>query len=468
MRLPSWSRPCALVTLLALATANLLAQRQVAFDDGNSVFVLTRELETRARLFDVEGFEEARIYLHPDSTYLLEITLSDSLGFRRTTRILTQTDVTSLRQRWTQSMGSGAVATQPASRPPSEPLSEEGRSRMVQTITGLGIGWYGWTLPALVGSDEGPLPFTLYLLTAGATYLAADAFLADRSYSDGEAAAFMYFATRGILHGYALNTLLTGDYGELRSGFPAGTLVSLAEGLTLSRWAAHREIPVGRIKAIGTIGDAGLLIGLGAAYTTSSHDRPFFDDAGDRSGPYASAVLSGNVAGLLLGLWISEGNGYGPGDADLMESSGYLGAAAGFTIADLAGVKDRRSLVLGAMSGLVAGQLSGGLLASNTDLSSTEGRRVGLLTSGGVLIGLGVGYAIDQDAHRSHYWSFATLGGVGGFLIARAMLGTPSGPSATGASWQFHPDGLVNPVEREEGGMLVRTRPFATLRIAVR
>lgn len=465
MRPSSGSRQCALVILLAVASADMLAQRQVSFDDRNSVFVLTRELETRARLFNEDGFEEARIFLQPDSTYLLELTLSDSLGFRRTSRILSQTDITSLRQRYAEAMGSDDVASQPASPAPSEALSEEGRARMVQTITGLGFGWYGWTLPALIGSSGGPLPFTLYLFTAGATYFAADGFLANRSYSESEATAFTYFATRGILHGYALNTILTRDYGELRSGFPAGTLVSLVEGLTVSRWVARRQVPVGRIKAVGTVGDAGLLLGLGGAYVTSSQDLSFFDDAGDRPGSYATGVLVGNAAGVLVGLWVSQGNGFAPGDADLMESAGYLGAAAGFTIADLSGAEDRRSMVLAAMVGLVAGQSAGGLLAASSDLTLTQGRRVGLMTSGGVLVGLGIGYAIDQDGPRSHFWSFATLGGIGGMLIARSTFREESGSGR--ASLEFHPDGVMRPVEREAGTMSVRLRPIATLRIAV-
>lgn len=456
----SWRISTVLLIALVTFVASSFAQRQVAFDDGGTVFVITKALEQRVRLFDLNGFEEARIFQQSDSSYILEITMADSLGFWRTTRGTTAAEIQSMRLRWTLAMG----AETPAPKAASEQLSAEGRARMVQTITGLGIGWYGWTIPAIMGGESGPLPFSLYLFTAAATYFAADGFMAERSYGEAEAAAFMYFATRGILHGYALNTLATNDYGKLRTGFPAGTIVSLVEGLTVSRWAARTQVPVGRIRAMGAVGDAGLLLGLGTAYATSSSDRPFFDDAGDRPGPYAVGVLGGNAMGILAGLWLAGSDHFAPGDADLMESAGYLGAAAGFTVSDLAGVVDRRSQVAAAMAGLVAGQVMGGRLAASADLTGSEGNRVGLITSGGILVGLGIGYALDQDAKRTHYWTFGTLGGIGGFALANAMLRR----SASRASLEMHPDGLLRPIVRTEGDPRVELRPLVTLSVAVR
>ncbi len=439
-----------------------LAQPLVPFDADSSVFILDRAFEREHRIFGEEGFHDARIFFITDSTYALELTVRSLSGFRRTTRELTAQDLEWLRTRVALARRAATVRSDSA-----EPVQTDGSRMFVQTFTGLGLSWYGLTIPAIIGGGSSSAVLGVYFLTAGGSYLFSDGYASSRSISVQEGRAFQYFATRGIAHGYALSGLIMGTDMDHRVAIPVATLTSLAEGFTAMGLAADGSWSEGRLNALGAYGDAGLLLGIATGYLADPGDSEILDDIGRNPRRYSATFLTLGGLGLLTGSWISSRVSYEPGDAAVQESIGYLGAAAGFTLVDLGSDPSRNAQILGTSLGFIAGHAWGALIADRRRLSSESGNSVRLLTSGGILLGLGITQIVSAEGTgRTAYIGAATLGGALGLMYSLSReRDIRSDDSMSGVDVRFHPEGILAPVGRVEGSPLSFHRPIVTLTV---
>ena len=143
-----------------------------------------------------------------------------------------------------------------------------------------------------------------------------------------------------------------------------------------------------------------------------------------------------------------------------------LGASVAFTTADLARVEKRKSLVTLSMLGATAGLAIGHGLTSDKDFSDDAGTSIRLLSSGGIVFGLGIAYIIaEENADRTIYLSLATLGAVSGFTIAYGSAREETSKENQTNSWniRFDPLGLTSTFYNSLGEKIIVQSPAIKL-----
>ncbi len=457
--LPAPARVLVAATFLALfllLPAHSIAQTLLPFDAQGSVYFVSSEFEGRTGFLGIAGLREAWIELAPDSSLALVATVADATGYRVVRRVMTEDDLGTLRRRYAQ-LGPDVTA-----RPVD--VQDDGRNIFIQTFAGLGLSWYGLTIPAVAELD-GPGAIGTYLLTAGACYFFADGHAADMTITRAQGFAFQYGATRGILHGYALMGIISGSDLDHRIAIPVSTLISIIEGfgaMKMSRSAGWTE---GQTSAIGVAGDAGILLGFTSGYLTGAGGTDILRDLERNPRRYSSTVILSSIAGLTAGAMLTRWIDYAPGDASIQEAIGYLGAAAGYTLADAVKERTHTTLYTGLTIGLLGGHVVGALAADAHNISVDDAQRVRLLTSGGIVIGLGVVYIIAGDeGSRTAFLSAATLGGALGMWYGLGRAGeAPRTGTRGGSTFGFYPGGMLRPHSHIPFTGLIRNNPFAVL-----
>jgi hypothetical protein len=409
---------------------------QVPIDQSGSVMEITPELSKELNLYtDVKDFQSAKLFRSNDTLYLLEISWQQNEKSLRKREQLSLIQVAEFRKK----ISEGFIHSTN-----SPPIDQSGRGTYLNTMVGLSFGYYGWSIPLLFNSPDARGAVALYLLTAGGCMLYAHGAISDAEITKEGAVAFQYGATRGIVHGSALYSILAGESSENNRWFlPASSLVSIIEGMTLMSSVQKNRTPLGNIYSVGVIEDFGIGIGAGSAYLIRKGDA-FTLDAKDMR-LLGSTVLAGSFAGYLVGISMVGSTTYSSGDADILQTAGLLGMSAAFSIADLAGVENRKSLVTSSMVGSIAGLAIGNLLTNTKNFSETAGTSVRLYTSLGTIIGLGTAYVLSSESSpRTIFVSLATLGALTGFTLAYISVndGTESTTSAHALNVKFDPIGL--------------------------
>ena len=450
-------RAFALFCLLWTSSATH-AQTLLPFDTGGKVYFIYGPFEREHAFLGEPSLYEARIVLDADSSVRLVVTVKNAGGYRLSERVLAPADLTYLRERYT------LIAGESIPPDPGEPVPDNsGSAVFVQTFAGLGFSWYGLTLPAIFAPGDAGVVGT-YLLTAGGSYFFADGYASGRSISAAQGGAFQYFATRGIAHGYALSGIAMGNDIDHRIAVPVATVASLTEGLIMMGVAGRNAWTEGTVGAIGTYGDAGLILGLSAAYLAGPSSGDFFNDIEGNTRRYSTSLAAASLSGLLLGSYVSGLVPYTAGDAQVQEAIGFLGAAAAFTIADAAGSPSVRTDLWAMTAGLAAGHAIGARIAAVRNIDSDGARLVRLLTSGGIILGLGTAYILSEEgSDRTIYMSMATIGGGLGLIYG---LGRVSDVDSDEKSRTFEvnvrPEGLLFPLVPAPYAGFVRHNPVLT------
>lgn len=409
-----------LAALLPWAAPARAQELLVPLDERGRVEVVDAALDARLGLFAdrYPGFREARLFQAPDSSYVLEITLSLGGRTARQRVPLTAAEAGELRRQ---------VGERIAARAPAAGLDQDGRYLLMGQTTLLGLGYYGWAVPYVAGAeDTGAV--SLYLITAGASFFLPYALTEGRPVTYGMANLSRYGATRGLAHGLLLDQLLFGDPegyrcdefgcrddegGERRRAATA-LLASVGEGLGGYAWARREGMTAGTANAIGTGGDFGLLGGMGLAYLAGT------DDVGERAA--AAFALPAAAAGIVAGRRVAARRDYSWGDADVIYTAGAVGALAGAAAADLATLEGR-PVVAAAMAGAAAGLYLGDRRVRDTDFTVGQASLNRLGTIAGGLVGLGVGALLSiEDEDPTAALTLAAAGASLGFLGTYASL----------------------------------------------
>ncbi|HEX2190517.1 MAG TPA: hypothetical protein VHG51_16530 [Longimicrobiaceae bacterium] len=409
-----------LAVLLPWAAPARAQDLQVPLDERGRVEVVDAALAARLGLFQdrYPGFREARLFQAPDSSYVLEITMVRDGRTARQRVALTAEEVHELRRQ---------VSERIAARAPGARVDQDGRYLLLGQTTLLGVGFYGWAVPYVVGAeDTGAL--SLYLITAGASFFLPYALTEGQPVTYGMANLSRYGATRGISHGLLLHQLLFGDpegytcddftcyddEGDDRARAGIALLASAAEGVGGYLWARREGMAAGTANAIGTGGDFGLLGGMGVAYLAGT------DDVGERA--TAAIALPAAAAGIVAGHRIAARRDYTWGDADVIYTAGAVGALAGWAAADLA-TFDERPAVAAAMLGAAGGLYLGDRRVRDTDFTVGQAslNRLGAIAGG--LVGLGFGALVSiEDEDPTAALTGAALGATLGYLGTYASL----------------------------------------------
>jgi len=387
----------------------------VPLDERGRVEVVDAPLAARLGLFRDEypGFREARLFQAPDASYVLEITLSRDGRLARQRVPLTASEAAELR---------GRVSAGIARNAPQAGVDPNGRYLLLGQTTLLGLGFYGWAVPYVFGSENAEA-VSLYLVTAGGSFFLPYAATGRQPVTYGMANLSRYGTTRGLAHGLLVHRLLAGEEkyecgpdgtscglyeSNDRAQVTAAMLASAGEGVAGYLWARSEGMTAGTANAIAVGGDFGLLGGLGLAYLAGADD---FD------GRLPGALgLPATAAGIYGAHRIAGRRDYTWGDADVLYTAGAVGALAGGAAADLLTLEEK-PLVAGAMLGAAVGLYLGDRFVRDTDFSVGQATLNRLGTLAGGLVGLGVGGLISLETEdHTPAVTGAAVGALAGYL----------------------------------------------------
>jgi hypothetical protein len=307
-------------------------------------------------------------------------------------------------------------------------------------------------------------------LTAGGVCLYAHFAVEHIEITKEGAAAFQFGATRGIVHGSALYSILAGESSENTKWiFPTGAVLSVVEGMTRLSYVQKNKIPLGSIYGAGVIEDFGIGLGVGLDWLLREGDTFSINTKDLRL--LGSTVLAGSIAGYMVGTSLANSTTYSTGDADILQTSGFLGWMTMFSIAEIAGVEKSKPLVVSSMVGAVAGLAVGHSLTSAKNYSDASGTAIRLYTSLGTIIGLGTAYAVSSNtSNKNIYFSLTTLGALTGFTLAYSSAEQESEPANSSHAWnvRFDPWGLPRKIITAQRCELLAYTPSIRFEYALR
>ena len=436
----------AAIILLLAADFAAAAEVQVPLDRGGRVQRVDAGLARRLGLFaDRPGFQEARLFQLPDSSFVLEITSTDAAGLSRERVPLSAAGADSLRD---------VITTGLVEKKTVAELDQSGRPLLVTTTSMMGLFFYGWAVPFLTMENEpDEVIVGTYMVVASASTFVPLWLTRDKPVTEGAALLATYGATLGTLHGALLPHSLDPSPAE-EEPVVAALGFSLFEAVGGFAWASRTNMRAGHAATIGTGGMIGTLYGLGF-------------------GDFADADKTGNCTAALVGsgLGIAGAALYAPhrdfsyGDASVMRSAGWIGGLTGIAIAEAANTDEWDEVnSASAMIGGAAGLVIGDRMVKNTEFSFGQGLMVDFCAIGGGLFALGIGTMVaGSNEHESEIlWLATAAGTLGGFYGGyRANLRSAQRAAADRTSWRF--DIMPTPPTRVGGAPGVMMAVHGTL-----
>jgi hypothetical protein len=340
----------------------------------------------------------------------------------------------------------GAIRQSDASTPPRRDFS--GRVPLLLTTTALGLGAYGWALPAMFGVNFNETPRTfvgLYMLAASSAFVIPYASTRGTAVSAGQANLAFYGGTRGLYLGVLTAALFEGNvspnirYGAFASGVLVGSVSGLWAGHT---FAEHHQLTAGQARTMAVMGDFGLGLGFGSGFLLDFDGIDKTQD--ERARRMGSVGLLGAAVGLTSGYILARRRDNSWGDGEVLRMVGLLGAWSGFTLADVADAGKKPAIATVMVGGLL-GLGAGDRLVVHTDFSVGQSLLVDLASVAGALAAAGTLYLFSpQDWSEKPFVLASALGAIGGFGLSYWALQGRAEDGATAALTRTFAAGSVS------------------------
>ena len=264
---------------------------QVPIDQEGKIDIINLELQQKLGMFtDIKDFWEARLFQTSDSLFVLEITYQQGERNFRKREQMNAVQAADFRKQVSDRIHRSA---------PRAILDQSGRTKLMSTIVGLSIGFYGLSVPVMIEPEDNKVGVGWYLLTIGCIYLGANTLTKDIEVNDVAATAFQYGSSRGIVHSGALYGLLAGSESKIRWSVPISTVGSILEGIGTMSYVQRNKMSIGCFSAKGVAEDFGIGIGVGLAYLVPTGDK--FDVQRSDIRLLSGMTLVGAGAGYLIG-----------------------------------------------------------------------------------------------------------------------------------------------------------------------
>jgi uncharacterized membrane protein YeaQ/YmgE (transglycosylase-associated protein family) len=389
---------------IAMSFSTSGQEESVAFDSKNKVFKLTPEVEKNIGLYSEEcSFKEAELFKQNDSTYILEIHYLKDNKIYRERKNFTKLEVNNLRSKIDHLQVSNQASTE----------AMEGRGLLIASSLYTGLALYGPTLPIVFDKVSGTTQVGLYMLGAGAGFFVPFVFTLHNPISYGQANLAYYGNTRGLAQGALLSDILYSDKSTSKSVFLLGSLFSIGESIGGYELVKRLNVSNGQANLMTVYGDFGFFGGAAIANQLNLFN-------GNQSQGATSLILAGNIGGLIGGYFLGEGNSITAGDAEIISTTGWLGAYMPLGIINM--IKPSKAWWYTTPSVLtgIAGAYIGHQLAKDYDFSFTQGYITKIGTLAGGLVGLGVTYMLvgnNNSDNGSAYLLGSYIGAQVSFLI---------------------------------------------------
>jgi hypothetical protein len=393
------------------------------------------------------GFAEARLFKTSDSTYVFEVTMARGGEVLRERVPYSAAGVDSLRDRITLLV---------AQKAPQASLNQEGRALLITATTLLGLGFYGWALPYAGDVNESQTAVGIYLLTAAGSFFVPFAATGGNNVTYGMTDLSLYGSTRGIVHGILAYQLFSGTDNTSQGNTGSAVAGSMLEGVAGYFWAQGAGFRAGDAQTISTLGDFGLLEGLGFTALADYYDQ-------DQHEAAAATMLAGSALGIAGGAALARHRDFSYGDASVMRNAGLIGVFAAEMITDWFQPEDN-AYVAAAMAGGVIGLAAGDRMVANTEF--TAGQSI-MNTTGmvaGAALGLGIGYLASHDSDNGTVLLTASMLGAGlGFGGTYASFLPVARRARTGSSWRIEVSPLAALAARGQGPGAFADAPLVRL-----
>jgi hypothetical protein len=394
-----------LFTALTLHAQEIQVEVQVPVDTAGTIVEISPELRNRAHLFpEVETFISARLFRHNDSTYVLEVSFRKEGVLVRRRSYMNPPALMDFRTEL-----SGRLAATPQ----SARLNQEGRPGLVVRQTMMGLGFYGWAVPAILHIEGGRESVASYMLVGAAGFALPYYLTQNRPVSKTQTMLTFYGATRGVFYGAFFKNMMApnSESPESNIGLPLlGSIFGSCAGFHL---AGKKEWELGRAEVVGVVGDFGTGFGMGTA-----HIAGLWQDDGKLSAAHAT-TLGMTGMGFVAGSWLSTREHYTRGDAYVLRMDGILGAQIVMPLIAALADKEEKAYTTGAMLGGALGVGIGNALLRKEDFSDNEGV---LITCGHIAGGLlagGITYLLDSRENFDGlvYHTTIALGSLAGHAL---------------------------------------------------
>ncbi len=395
---------CCLAAVFLVGTISLYAQEvQVPIDKESKIEIIDSGLEKKLKLFtDYENFREARLFMLPDSMYVLEISYKQGDQIVRARKKMSVMEADEFRT---------AVIEKLKQDAPQVFLNQEGRPELLAATTGLSMSYYGWAIPMGLEVHDGTTAGGLYSVISGLGFFVPYFLTENADVTDAEASFYLNGSVLGLGHGIALGYLLGDPDEETVQLF--GVLGSVVEGFADYAIANRHQMSLGDVNTIGGLNFFGSLWGLGA-----SHLIGFMDDADDNRA-ISSSILLGAGVGIVTGKVLTGRAHYSAGDATVLQTTGILSAQTMVTLLYFTDTEESKAYTATAVFGSMAGIAAGHALLRDKDFGLGHGRIVALGEYAGGALGMGIAYLVvpDGDDVDKFYTLMATLGSITGYLV---------------------------------------------------
>lgn len=433
----------ALAGAVALPASAQVVERPASFDVRGRVQSLTPALVSRfglsAPTWPVTGdFRQARLFSREGGGSVLTVERPDGSVERM---LLDDAAVAALRAAVDRGSGNAAGTPAPLARESRELVSEPAGNAFVRRQTLLGLAMYGPAAAVLVsGHGDAAGPTAAYALVAGGTFFAAAS--AVRSHPITRAQNIM--STDASLRGAGMAAMLL-DAARVRDGkaYAAGVLAGGIGG-TFAALAGARGLTDAEAAASAGGASVAMLLsaGIGGAGGAFGHGRESATRATE-----IGAVAAG-LAGYALGPRYARQTTYNvtAGDLGVLTQVAALGAL-GFAAPAIE--RKDNSLAFGlATAGFATGLIAGDrFFVRRYDHTDADARLVGLGSSAGALVGLGVAALLKTSAGGA--LGLVSAGGLTGLLVTEGMAAPPFDGSARTA----------RPGASERGGLGLELSP---------
>ena len=397
----------------ALAAQDRQIETQVPLDSSGTVMSLTPAMRERAGLFpDVEKYISARMFRTGDSLYVLEIVFQQGGSEARERIRMNSAAAANFRR---DLSGRLAAAPSPAG------MDQEGRTGLIVRQTAMGLGFYGWAVPAFLNMEGGREVVATYMLVGAASFALPYQLTRERPVSLAQSTLNFYGATRGILYGTFVKFMLAPHTDSQEATVGPMLAGSLAGSLAGFQIAGQKKWDIGRAELTGVMGDFGIGLGVGLDHLTG-----MWDD-GDLDEPEAHAMMLGaSAAGLAAGSWLARREHYTRGDAYVLRMSGALGVQLMLPVAGAVSDKKAKAYTTGAIVGGLLGVGIGNRMLREQDFTFGEGALISCGHLAGGLLAGGLTYLFDtgENFDELAYLSTTALGSLAGHaLLYHALAG---------------------------------------------
>jgi hypothetical protein len=392
-----------ILILLTAAMGGFAQQKMVPFDSAGEIMNLEENMAERLGMFTgYDNFQKARLYQQNDSLFIIEIFYVRNQDILRDQKEIALAERLQMQNRIDSLIFEKKFFIK---------RNDEGRAGLLTSSAILGLGFYGWAFPVILGVGSPDAALVMYTLSSAAAFGITYLTTKDCCITPGMSTLYGTGGVLGIGHGIGLSFILYNediDFEQVRGMIAVSTVASIGESIAGYQIAKNHKLSDGTASMISLGGVTGTLYGLGINSIM---------DGDNEHARMGTLMLFGSAAGYAAGYLLAKDQKYTAGDAMYVSTAALTGAYSGLLISHMGNWDSQGtsgSMILGSAAGIAAGHF----LTEGYDFNKTQGL-VNFLTTGfGALVGAGFGQSVVKgDGKQEWTLGLSIIGAFAGYTV---------------------------------------------------